>query len=227
MTGTSEEACHGLGEASVALLLADRGGELLLQRGVGHLGRNGQPSPAAARRFNVSRTVDDATPTRRAISLIATPAVFKRSTSRTWPGDPLHQIMREAAAQWHRLAYNLRRMRDADRNKLGSRCPAIGNQRLSGTDGSNLSLSVNRRRSHGGPRVRIHLPPALQQRVCCKPDFLEHGSSQTSSGRKHYTDNTSQGRRRGVLDGGEIAHRRWRGEALCDLARAAHRGSSP
>jgi hypothetical protein len=34
--------------------------------------------------FNVSRTVDDATPTRRAISLIATPAVFKRSTSRTW-----------------------------------------------------------------------------------------------------------------------------------------------
>jgi hypothetical protein len=47
-------------------------------------GGNGQPSPAAASRFNVSRTVDDATPTRRAISLIATPAVFKRSTSRTW-----------------------------------------------------------------------------------------------------------------------------------------------
>src|SRR5207302_10474232 len=45
---------------------------------------NGRPSPAAASRFNVSRTVDDATPTRRAISLIATPAVFKRSTSRTW-----------------------------------------------------------------------------------------------------------------------------------------------
>jgi hypothetical protein len=46
----------------------------------------------------------------------------------------------------------MRRMRDADRNKLGSRCPAIENQRLSGTDGSNLSLSDNRRRSHGGTK---------------------------------------------------------------------------
>ena len=45
---------------------------------------NGQPSPAAASRFNVSRTVDDATPTRRAISLPDTPAAFNRSTSRTW-----------------------------------------------------------------------------------------------------------------------------------------------
>jgi hypothetical protein len=71
ITGTSEEACHGLGEASVALLLADRGEELLLQRGVVISAGNGRPSPGAARRFNVSRTVDDATPTRRAISLIA------------------------------------------------------------------------------------------------------------------------------------------------------------
>ena len=45
---------------------------------------NGQPSPATASRFNVSRTVDGATPTRRAISLLPTPAVFNRSTSRTW-----------------------------------------------------------------------------------------------------------------------------------------------
>src|ERR1700674_3183116 len=38
---------------------------------------------------------------------------------------------------------------------------------------------------HGGPRVRIHLPPAES---LCKPDFLDYGSSQTSSGRKRYTD---------------------------------------
>src|SRR6476619_7003706 len=37
-----------------------------------------------ASRFNVNRTVDGATPTRRAISLSPTPAVLKRSTSRTW-----------------------------------------------------------------------------------------------------------------------------------------------
>jgi DNA-binding winged helix-turn-helix (wHTH) protein len=45
---------------------------------------NGQLSPALASRFNVSRTVEDATPTRRAISLPDTPAAFNRSTSRTW-----------------------------------------------------------------------------------------------------------------------------------------------
>jgi hypothetical protein len=37
-----------------------------------------------ASRFNVNRTVDGATPTRRAISLRPTSAVLKRSTSRTW-----------------------------------------------------------------------------------------------------------------------------------------------
>src|SRR6516162_2657325 len=45
---------------------------------------NGQLNPAVASRFNVNRTVDAATPTRRAISLSPTPAVLKRSTSRTW-----------------------------------------------------------------------------------------------------------------------------------------------
>ena len=44
----------------------------------------GQSNPALASRFKVSRTVDGATPTRRAISLSPTPAVFKRGTSRTW-----------------------------------------------------------------------------------------------------------------------------------------------
>jgi hypothetical protein len=44
----------------------------------------GQSNPALASRFKVSRTVDGATPTRRAISLSSTPAVFKRGTSRTW-----------------------------------------------------------------------------------------------------------------------------------------------
>ena len=43
-----------------------------------------QSNPALASRFKVSRTVDGATPTRRAISLSPTPAVFKRGTSRTW-----------------------------------------------------------------------------------------------------------------------------------------------
>src|SRR4051794_36959636 len=38
----------------------------------------------APSRFNVNRTVDGATPTRRAISLSPTPTVVKRSTSRTW-----------------------------------------------------------------------------------------------------------------------------------------------
>jgi hypothetical protein len=41
-------------------------------------------NPALASRFKVNRTVDGATPTRRAISLSPTPAVLKRSTSRTW-----------------------------------------------------------------------------------------------------------------------------------------------
>jgi hypothetical protein len=45
---------------------------------------NGQLNPAVASRFNVNRTVDGATPTRRAISLSPTPAVLKRNTSRTW-----------------------------------------------------------------------------------------------------------------------------------------------
>jgi hypothetical protein len=44
---------------------------------------NRQLSPALASRFSVNRTVDGATPTRRAISLSPTPAVLKRSTSRT------------------------------------------------------------------------------------------------------------------------------------------------
>src|SRR5262249_1896190 len=44
---------------------------------------NGQLSPVLASRFNVNRTVDGATPTRLAISLSPTPAVLKRSTSRT------------------------------------------------------------------------------------------------------------------------------------------------
>src|SRR5215469_346351 len=44
---------------------------------------NGQFKPAVASRFNVNRTVDGATPTRRAISLSPTPALLNRSTSRT------------------------------------------------------------------------------------------------------------------------------------------------
>src|SRR3984893_4404790 len=45
---------------------------------------NGQVNPALASLFKVNRTVDGATPTRRAISFSPSPAVLKRSTSRTW-----------------------------------------------------------------------------------------------------------------------------------------------
>src|SRR5690242_21107700 len=45
-------------------------------------GHSAQP-PTAGFRFNVSRTVDGAIPTRRAISLSPTPALLNRSTSRT------------------------------------------------------------------------------------------------------------------------------------------------
>src|ERR1019366_955967 len=45
----------------------------------------GQPSPAPSKRLNVSRTVEAAMPSRRAISRVEIPAEnFKRMTSRTW-----------------------------------------------------------------------------------------------------------------------------------------------
>jgi hypothetical protein len=48
------------------------------------LWNGGQLNPTLASRFKINRTVDGATPTRRAISFSPTPAVVKRSTSRTW-----------------------------------------------------------------------------------------------------------------------------------------------
>jgi hypothetical protein len=46
---------------------------------------NGQPSPALAKRLNVSRTVEAATPSRRAIARVGTLAKnFKRAISRAW-----------------------------------------------------------------------------------------------------------------------------------------------
>jgi len=74
----------GLGEASVGLLLADRGEELLLQPRCRSSRAQRQPSPAAASR---SMSAGPSTTPRHPAgesSLIATPAVFKRSTSRTW-----------------------------------------------------------------------------------------------------------------------------------------------
>src|SRR5467141_2302392 len=45
----------------------------------------GQPSPAPSKRLNVSRTVEAAMPSRRAISRVEIPAEnFKRMISRTW-----------------------------------------------------------------------------------------------------------------------------------------------
>src|SRR5216684_235386 len=46
---------------------------------------SGQPSSALSRRFSVSRTVEGASPRRRAISRVGMPAEnFKRMISRTW-----------------------------------------------------------------------------------------------------------------------------------------------
>jgi hypothetical protein len=45
---------------------------------------NGQVSPAASNRRIVSRTVEGAVPTRRAISRVGIPADFNLITSRTW-----------------------------------------------------------------------------------------------------------------------------------------------
>src|SRR5947209_8010037 len=77
----------GLDMTPMALLGAGGREQRRLQPGVGQLNSstgNGQLNPALASRFSVNRTVDGATPTRRAISLSPTPAAIKRSTSRTW-----------------------------------------------------------------------------------------------------------------------------------------------
>src|SRR6202043_877547 len=50
---------------------------------------NGQAIPAASQRCSVNRTVDDATPTRRAISRAEIPALFNLRHSRTWRIDIL------------------------------------------------------------------------------------------------------------------------------------------
>jgi hypothetical protein len=50
---------------------------------------NGQAIPAASQRRSVNRTVDDATPTRRAISRVEIPALFNLRHSRTWRIDIL------------------------------------------------------------------------------------------------------------------------------------------
>jgi hypothetical protein len=50
---------------------------------------NGQAIPAASQRRSVNRTVDDATPIRRAISRVEIPALFNLRHSRTWRIDIL------------------------------------------------------------------------------------------------------------------------------------------
>ena len=50
---------------------------------------SGQAMPAASHRRSVNRTVDDATPTRRAISRVDIPAFFNLKQSRTWRIDIL------------------------------------------------------------------------------------------------------------------------------------------
>jgi len=51
--------------AAMTLLGADRSEECRFQRAVGHLSRQCQLNPALVSCFNVSRTVDGATPIRR------------------------------------------------------------------------------------------------------------------------------------------------------------------
>jgi hypothetical protein len=53
------------------------------------LASRGQTTPAAAQRRRVKRTVDDATPIRRAISRVDIPAFFNLKQSRTWRIDIL------------------------------------------------------------------------------------------------------------------------------------------
>jgi hypothetical protein len=72
----------GLEVAATTLLGANGRKQRRFQSGVISAG-NGQRGPALASRCNVNRTVDGATPLRRAISLSPSPAVLKRSTSRT------------------------------------------------------------------------------------------------------------------------------------------------
>jgi hypothetical protein len=68
----------------MALLRAGFGEQPRLERGVRSSG-SGQLSPAAWKRLTVARTVDAATPIRRAISRVDTPPTnLSRSTSRTW-----------------------------------------------------------------------------------------------------------------------------------------------
>ena len=74
----------GLIATAVALLLTGRRKELCLQRRVGQLRRQWPAQPAIGEPLQGRRTVDDATPTRRAISFPGTPAAFNRSTARTW-----------------------------------------------------------------------------------------------------------------------------------------------
>ena len=56
-----------------------------LQVAVAHAVRQGQTQPGPSKRLNVSRTVEAAMPSRRAISRVEIPAEnFKRMISRTW-----------------------------------------------------------------------------------------------------------------------------------------------
>jgi hypothetical protein len=68
---------------------------------------SGQAMPATSHRRSVNRTVDDATPTRRAISRVDIPAFFNLTQSRTWRIDVVHAMEMLTAlktnyyAAWH------------------------------------------------------------------------------------------------------------------------------
>ncbi len=68
----------------VPLLLSGCGEELLFEHPVGHVGRQWPTQTRSSEPLQRQPNVDDATPTRRAISLLDTPAASNRSTSRTW-----------------------------------------------------------------------------------------------------------------------------------------------
>ena len=114
--------------AAMPLLGADRSEELRLQRRVGHLGLQSPPSPAAASRCKVNRTVDGATFSRRAISLPDTPAVLIEALAHLahhcplcWHGSPWHKPKeRTLSGQQRRRAYRATSSRNSGRNHLGT-----------------------------------------------------------------------------------------------------------
>jgi len=113
------------------LLGADRGEQPRLQRRVGQFRRQRPAEPAVASRCNVSRTVDGARFSRRAISLPEIPAVLKRSTSRTWRIAVLSVGIRSRSATAKGQTVNSQQRRRSDRRPSGRHHPGTASEIIS------------------------------------------------------------------------------------------------